>query len=68
MEDMIIVVLSNGRMARFINVNPPEIDSSGRLYISEEGRDVAVFAAGGWSMFCRPQQNVDMSEFDETEE
>lgn len=52
---MLKVLMANGESVTFPDGAEPDVnDQTGRLYVSINGYDVAVFADGGWLMYGRP--------------
>ena len=50
---MLKVVMTSGEAITFPGDAIPEITTDGRLIVSIDGTDVAVFAGGGWQMYGR---------------
>lgn len=67
MSDTIVVKARDGTVMSFENAEPTIDQASGRLYISEDGRDIAVYSGGGWMMFGRSSaaEEGGADEFDE---
>ncbi len=52
---MLRVLMANGEAVTFPEGAQPDVnDQTGRLYISIDGYDIAVFADRGWLMYGRP--------------
>ncbi len=69
---MLKVVVATGDTLVYEGDVTFEIDDAGRLWISVDGSDVAVFAHRGWLAIGRqkpePQPDVDMESDDEADE
>jgi hypothetical protein len=71
MEELIVVRTSDSHVVHFNNVDEPMVDpATGRLYISQDGRDIACFNQNGWVFYGRPEltQEPEVSEAPEPEE
>lgn len=56
MEELVVVRTSDSHVVHFNNVDEPTIDpETGRLYISQSGRDIACFNQNGWVFYGRPE-------------
>lgn len=71
MEELIVVRTSDSHVVHFNNVDEPTIDpATGRLYISQDGHDIACFNSTGWVFYGRPEikKEQEPSEAVESEE